>query len=187
MTFLQSRPIRLTAAAAALVAATGVLTAPSAAAATPVQRTYTDPADPGAAYDIRSLTLRSAPAANTRAKVVVKHARRVRVGDATDVWVNLDADRAPDLHITAYSFSEYAVFRARSFTRDGRDISDRDCARVSMAGRRTVVRLLPDCLGPSRRYAVSVRTSRDDRPPRAVDWAPARRAFTGKVWSYQPA
>ena len=49
-----SRSIRLAVAStAALVAAGGLLVAPAAGAATPTERTYSDPVEPGKAYDLR--------------------------------------------------------------------------------------------------------------------------------------
>ncbi len=171
---------------AALATAGGLLVAAPAHAVTPVSVAYVDATDTGAAYDIGSITVRSAPSAGGWARVVLRHGRPVRVGDAVDVWLNVDADARPDLHVVAYSFSEFQVFRARSFSRDGADITARDCARVSMAGRRTVVRFHPGCLGTSRRSAAVAR-SFGDGATGSPDWAPARRTFTQRVWSYRRA
>ena len=63
-----------------------------------------------------------------------------------EVWFDLDGDKAPDLHLSGYAESEYVVHKATSFDQDGKDISDRDCVRLSMAGRISKVKLFPECV-----------------------------------------
>jgi hypothetical protein len=174
--------------AAALAAGAALLVplagGPPASAAAPTERTLTDPIDAGASYDAVSVRLFAAAGPGRRAKVVVKHDRRARSGDGIDMWIDLDGDRSPDVHLTGLAFSEYVVHRTRSFTGHGKDISDRDCVSLKITGRRAVVKLEPDCLGPSRTYAVAVRSFRDGDPKVGADWVPGPRRLSPKVASY---
>jgi hypothetical protein len=165
------------AAAAALVA----LTAAPASALPPTTRTVQDPVDKTAAYDITGVTLRSAPTSKRPAVVKVSHGRTVAAGDALDVWFDLDGDRVPDVHLAGSAFSEYVVRRAKSFTVDGKDISELDCVRLSMAGTTSKIRLFPACLGDPVGFAVAVKSSVDGEPAASDDWAPGTRRFTKKV------
>jgi hypothetical protein len=158
-----------------------LLGAAPAQALPPTSRTVKDAVEPGKAYDITSVTLRSAPRTDRPAVVLVKHARAVRVGDAVDVWFDLDSDKVPDIHVSGSAFSEFTVHRAKSFTKDGKDISSKDCARLSMAGRASKVRLFPECLGAPLSFAVAVRSSVQGSPKASDDWAPAFHKFTKKV------
>lgn len=161
--------------------------AAASAAAPPAERTIQDPADPDAAFDVVSVTLAAAAAEGRKAKIVVRHDRAVAVGDAIDVWVDTDDDRVPDLFITGASFSEYAVYRARSWTSHGRNISDTGCASLKMAARRSVVRVDPSCLAASTRLAASVRSYVLDQPARSDDYVPGKHRLSQRVLSYVPA
>lgn len=158
--------------------------APPAVAAPPIERTITDPREPGKAYDVVSVTMTSALAPGRKAKVVIRHARPVDAGDAIDFWVDTDDDRVPDLFVTGPSFSEYAVYKTSSWTRHGRDITDQLCASLRMSQRRSVVRFDPSCLEPSVRFAVSVRSYRMDEPARTDDYVPGKYRLSKKVLSY---
>lgn len=171
--------LRPYAALAACVLALG-LAAP-AQALPPTTRMVDDPVEPGKGYDITGLTLRAAPGAGRPAVVKVAHGRPVANGDVLDVWFDLDGDKVPDVHLTGYAFSEYAVRVAKSFTKDGRDISDQDCVRLSMGGRTSKVKLFPECLGSPVSFAVSVLSYADGGPAAADDWAPGTQRFTKKV------
>lgn len=160
------------------------LTVTPAFAAVPTERTVTDPAEPGMAWDIRSVTLQAAD--GRFAKVVVRHGRAVDSGDGIDVWFDTDDDQVPDIYLTGLGFSEYAVFRARGWTGHGRDISERGCAALKMVGRRSVIRFDPSCLAPSARYSLSVRSSVHDEPASTADFAPGKHQLTRKVRSYLP-
>ncbi|MEP9362036.1 hypothetical protein ABLE68_03650 [Nocardioides sp. CN2-186] len=155
-----------------------------AAAAPPTTRVVQDAHEPRSAYDIETVTLTSAPAGHKRATVVVEHDRRVRVGDGISVWINTDDDPAPDLFVTGYAFSEYTVHRSRSWTRHGKDISDRGCASLRMRGERAIVRFDPDCLEPATKFSVSVRSFVQGRPDRTADDAPRARQFTHAVLAH---
>lgn len=170
--------------AAALAAAVAFTVAP-AFAAPPTERTVTDRAEPGMAYDVLGVTLSAAPAGR-KAKIVVKHARRVAVGDGIDVWIDTDDDRQPDIYLTGYAFSEYAAFKARGWGRHGRDISDRGCVSLKMLRKKSVIRFDPSCLAPSARFSVSVRSSVQGEPDDTVDYVPRAKRLTRKVLSYQP-
>ena len=167
------------------VVAALVATAAPALAAPPTQRTVHDAVEAGKAYDIVRLTLTSAPGEGRKAQVVVDHHRRVRVGDGIDVWVDTDGDRQPDLYITGYAFSEYAVFKANGWTGHGRDISGRGCVTLRMRDTRSIVRVDPSCLHPSTAFAVSVRSFVQDRPARTADSVPGSRRLTRKVLSFR--
>lgn len=167
-----------------LVALVVALTAVPASAAVPTERTVTDPAEPGMAWDIRSVTLQAAD--GRYARVVVRHARAVDVGDNIEAWFDTDDDRVPDVYLTGLGFSEYAVYKARGWRGHGREISDRGCATLKMVGRRSIVRFDPSCLAPSARYSVSVRSSVEEQPVSTVDYAPDRRQLTRPVRSYLP-
>lgn len=178
--------------AAVALAAGAALLVPSvaaspASAAPPTERTLSDPIDAGASYDAVAVRLFAAGKPGKRAKVVVKHDRRARSGDGIDVWFDLDGDRVPDLHLSGLAFSEYVVHRTRSFTGRGKDISDRDCVSLKIVDRRAVVKLEPDCLGPSRSYAVAVRSFREGDPRVGADWVPGPRRLSAKVASYAAA
>jgi len=172
-------PYAATAVAGAVLLAL-VVPAP-AQALPPTSRTVKDAVEPGKAYDITAVTMRSAPRTNRPAVVIVEHARAVKVGDDIDVWFDLDGDRTPDLHVSGSAFSEFTVHKSSSFTKDGKDISDKDCARLAMAGQVSKVRLFPACVGSPLSFAVAVRSSRQGSPKSSDDWAPAFHKFTKKV------
>ena len=117
------------AAAAGAVLLTLLASAP-AEALPPTTRTVKDASEPDKAYDITQVTLRSAPKSTRPAVVLVKYARNVKPGDAVDVWFDFDGDRVPDLHLSGDAFSEFTVHKAKSFTKDGKDISNKDVARL---------------------------------------------------------
>jgi hypothetical protein len=175
---------RSLAAVTAAAAVLALLASPAASAAPPTERTLVDAVDAGASYDVLSVQLRAATAPGELAKVVVTHDRRARAGDALDLWFDLDGDRVPDVYLTGLAYSEYAVYRARSFEGHGRDISDRDCFALTIANRKAVVRFQPDCLGESTSYSVAVRSSRMGEPAIGADWAPGRERLSPKVSSY---
>ena len=102
--------------------------------------------EPDKAYDIIEVTLRSAPKTTRPAVVLVKHGRAVKPGDAIDVWFDFDGDKVPDIHVSGDSFSEFTVHESKSFTKDGKDISNKDCARLAMGGSVSKVRLFPACV-----------------------------------------
>jgi hypothetical protein len=177
------RTIR-TLAATGLAAALVVGSASSANAAQ-TKRVYEDPVEPGKAYDIVKVVLKSQKTETTRAKVVVKHGREVAVGDAIDVWFNIDADAQPDIHLSGDSFSEYQVFQTTSFNtdEDGKEITRRGCMDLKMEGFKSIVRFEPKCLKAGPKFAVSVKSWRSDKPARKADYVPAAGKFTKKVLS----
>lgn len=169
-------------AAAALAAALGLAVVP-AFATTPTERTVEDAAEPAKAYDVLSVTMTAAPE-DGKARIVVVHARRVAVGDGIDVWIDTDDDRLPDIYLTGYAFSEYAVYKARGWTGHGRDISDRGCVALKMVGTKSVLRFDPSCLAPSKRFSVSVRSFVHDQPDSTADNVPGVERLTKKVLSH---
>ena len=177
------RPVR-TLSAAGVAAALIVGLAPAAEAAE-TKRVYEDPVEPGKAYDIVKVVLKSQKTATTRAKVVVKHGREVAVGDTVDLWFNIDADAQPDIHLSGDSFSEYHVFQTNSFNtdEDGKEITRRGCMDLKMEGFKSIVRFEPKCLKAGPKFAVSVKSWRSDKPARKADYVPAAGKFTKKVLS----
>lgn len=167
-----------------LLAVVACFTVAPAFAAAPTERTVPDPVDPGAAYDIRSVTLKASDGRSAR--VVVQHGRRVASGDSIDIWFDTNDDRVPDIYLTGIGFSEYAVYKARGWRGHGREISDQGCAGLKMTGRRSVVRFDPSCLAPSARFSVSVRSAVLEEPAASDDYLPARHELTRKVRSYLP-
>ena len=166
------------------VAATSLVlgfAAPAQAAQT--KRVIIDPVEPANAYDIVKVALKSQKTKAADAKVTVKYAREVQVGDSVDIWFNLDADAQPDLHLVGDSFSEYSVFETTSFATDGKDITKRGCMDLKMASFRSVVRFDPKCLKAGEKFAVSVRSSRSDKPAGTEDYVPSPGKFTKKVLS----
>jgi hypothetical protein len=168
-----------TAAAAAAVAVTALTS--SAQALPPTSRTVKDAVEPTKAYDIVEVKLRSAPKANRPAVVQVKHGRAVKTGDSIDVWFDFDGDKVPDIHVSGDAFSEFTVHEAKSFTKDGKDISGKDCARLAMGGSVSKIRLFPACVDSPISFAVAVKSSSQGQPDSADDWAPATEKFTKKV------
>jgi hypothetical protein len=168
------------AAAAGATLLTLLATSP-AQALPPTSRTVKDAVEPGRAYDITEMKLRSAPRTNRPAVVLVKHGRQVKAGDVVDVWFDFDGDKAPDLHLSGNAFSEFTVHLADSFTKDGKDISKKDCVRLAMGGSVSKVRLFPTCVGSPIGFAVAVKSSSDGKPASTDDWAPAPEKFTKKV------
>jgi hypothetical protein len=175
------RPTAAAAGAVLLSLLLGLLAGAPAQALPPISRTVKDASEAGKAYDITSVTLRSAPRTKRPAVVLIKHARKVKVGDVVDVWFDLDGDKAPDLHVSGNAFSEFTVHLTSSFTKDGKDISGRDCARLAMGGAASKVRLFPACVGSPLSFAVAVKSSRDGSPKRSDDWTPRFEKFTKKV------
>jgi hypothetical protein len=180
---LHPRSGRYAVAVAAGAALLVLLPLAPAEALPPTSRTVKDAVEPGRAYDITELRLRSAPKASRPAVVLVKHSRKVRTGDAIDVWFDFDGDKAPDLHVSGDAFSEFTVHLTSSFTKDGKDISNKDCARLAMGGSVSKVRLFPACVGSPLSFAVAVKSSADGKPASTDDWAPATKKFTKKVLS----
>jgi hypothetical protein len=158
-----------------------LLTTSPAQALPPTTRVVKDAAEPDKAYDISQVTLRSAPKTTRPAVVLIKHARKVQTGDAIDVWFDFDGDKVPDLHLSGDAFSEFTVHKTQSFTKDGKDISKKDCARLAMAGSTSKVRLFPTCVHSPIGFAVAVRSSSDGMPDSTDDWAPATEKFTRRV------
>lgn len=161
-----------------------LLAGPPASAAPPAERVLKDPIDAGASYDIVNVKLFAAAKPGKRGKVVVTHDRRARSGDGIDLWFDLDGDRTPDVYVTGLAFSEYVVYRTASFGGHGKDISDRGCFSLKINQRRAVVKLAPDCLGPSTSYAVAVRSFRSGEPKTGADWVPGTRRLSPRVASY---
>jgi hypothetical protein len=157
-------------------------TAP-AEALPPTTRTVKDATEPDKAYDITQVTLRSAPKSNRPAIVLVKHARKVKAGDAIDVWFDFNGDKVPDLHLSGDAFSEFTVHKTQSFTKDGKDVSRTDVARLAMAGSTSKIRLFPARIGQPTPvgFAVAVKSSAYRMPDSTDDWAPATERFTRKV------
>ncbi len=160
-----------------------VLVSGPAEALPPTSRTVKDATEPDKAYDITLITMRSAPKSTRPAVVLVKHARAVATGDSIDVWFDFDGDKVPDVHLSGDSFSEFTVYKAKSFTKDGKNISNLDAVRLSMAGSTSKIRLFPSRLGAVApvSYAVAVKSSSFDMPDSTDDWAPGTEKFTKKV------
>jgi hypothetical protein len=168
------------AAAAGAVVLTMLTTAP-AQALPPTSLTVKDAAEPGKAYDITQVMLRSAPKSTRPAVVLVKYARQVKAGDVIDLWFDFDGDKVPDVHVSGNAFSEFTVYKAKSFTKDGKDISNDDAVRVAMAGSSSKIRLFPTRVGTPISFAVAVRSSVGGQPDSTDDWAPRIEKFTKKV------
>lgn len=169
------------AAAAAGAVALTLLAAAPAHALPPTTRIVKDASEPDKAFDITRISMRSAPKSTRPAVVKITHARKVKAGDAIEMWFDLDADKVPDLHLSGDAFSEFTVHKTHSFTKDGKDISDKDCVRLAMAGSTSKVRLFATCLGSPISYAVAVRSSSFKMPASTDDWAPGTRKFSGRV------
>lgn len=157
-----------------------LLAAVPATAAVPTERTISDAVEPRKAYDVTSVRIAAAPKGG-RASIVVQHDRRVAVGDGIDVWIDTDGDREPDLYLTGYAFSEYALYKARGWDDHGRDLSDRGCASLKMARKKSVIRFDPSCLRASESFAVSVRSFAHDAPERTADHVPGVGLLTKRV------
>src|SRR3954454_487382 len=153
----------------------------AAQALPPTERVVKDAVEPGRAFDIVEVKLRSAPKTTRPAVVLVKHGRAVQAGDVINVWFDFDGDKVPDIHVSGDAFSEFTVHKAKSFSQDGKDISDQDCVRLAMAGSVSKIRLFPACLGSPIGYAVSVKSSSQGKPKSSDDWAPGTEKFTKKV------
>ena len=173
------RPYAAAVAAGAVVLSL-LATAP-AHALPPTTRTVKDASEPDKAFDILQVSMRSAPKSTRPAVVLVTHARKVKPGDVIDVWFDLDGDKIPDLHVSGAAFSESTVHKTHSFTKDGKDITDKDCARLAMAGTMSKIRLFPTCVGSPVSFAVAVKSSTFKMPASTDDWAPRTRKFTGPV------
>jgi hypothetical protein len=183
----RTRPAALIATVVAFVSLGPALgLAPAALAAPGTTLTKTDPVDAGASYDIVELRAKAAREPGGRATVVVLHDRRVRAGDGIDVWFDLDGDREPDVYLTGLAYSEYAVYRTRSFAGHGADVSDRGCYALKMSGRRATVRFDPSCLGEVRAFAVTARSFRHGEPAVGADWVPRKERFTRRVLATVP-
>jgi hypothetical protein len=170
-----------TAAAAIGAAFLMLLAAGPAQALPPTSRTVKDAVEPGKGYDIVQVKLRGAHKSAGKAVVLVKHGRKVAAGDSIDVWFDLDGDRVPDIHVGGDAFSEFTVHKTKSFSKDGKDISGKDCARLSMAGSASKITISPSCVGAGIGFAVAVKTSTQDTPDSADDWAPGTEKFSKKV------
>src|SRR3954451_16951840 len=178
---LHPKPGPAAAAAAAGATLLTLLTTSPAQALPPTSRTVKDAVEPGRAYDITQMTLRSAPRTSRPAVVLIKHGRQVKAGDVIDVWFDFDGDKTPDLHVSGNAFSEFTVHLTASFTKDGKDISNKDCARLAMGGSVSKVRLFPACVGSPTGFAVAVKSCGEGMRGNIDDWAPATKKFTKKV------
>ena len=151
------RPYAAAAAAGAVLVT--LLASPPAEALPPTTRTVKDASEPDKAYDITQITMRSAPRSNRPAVVLIKHARKVKAGDSIEVWFDFDGDKVPDIHVSGDAFSEFTVYETKSFTKDGKNISKKDVARLSMAGSSSKIRLFPARIGQPVSFAVAVKSS----------------------------
>ena len=175
--------MRLLVVPALAIAVLAAVVAP-AAATPPTVRAIPDAVEPGKAYDVVSVTVSAAAAPGRKAKVVVEHARRVAVGDGIDFWVDTDDDRQPDLYLTGFADSEFALYNAHGWAGHGRDISAGGCATLRMVGTRSVIRFDPSCLAPSQRFSVSVRSFVQGQPAGTADQVPGPGRLTKKVLAY---
>jgi hypothetical protein len=167
--------------AALLTLLATLLAAGPAQALPPTTRTLKDAVEPGKGYDIVQVSMHSAAKSTGNAVVLVKHGRKVATGDSIDVWFDLDGDRVPDIHVSGDAFSEFTVHKTKSFTKDGKDISGKDCARLAMAGSASKITLSPTCVGAPIGFAVAVKSSADGKPASTDDWAPGTEKFSKKV------
>ena len=173
------RPYAATAAVAALLLSP-VVAAP-AQAVPPLNVAFLDPTEQSRAFDIVHVKLRSAPDTTHPAVVLVTHGRKVKPGDSIDVWFDLDGDKVPDLHLSGDAFSEFTVHEAKSFTKDGKDISDQDVVRLAMSGFHSKIRLFPAKVGSPLGFSVVVKSSSSGKPASTDDWAPSNRKFSQTV------
>jgi hypothetical protein len=180
---LRPRTAAVAAGAVLLTLLASLLASGPAEALPPTTRTIKDATEADKAYDIILVTMRSAPNSTRPAVVLVKHARKVKPGDAIDVWFDFNGDKVPDLHLSGDAFSEYTVHKTQSFTKDGKNVSNKDIARLSMAGSWSRIRLFPARVGQVApiSYAVAVKSSTQGMPDSTDDWAPATKKFTRKV------
>jgi hypothetical protein len=168
---------------AATVAALALVLTASPAYAAKTKRVIDDPVEPGKAYDIVKVVLKSQKTKDGSAKVTVTHGREVKVGDSVDIWLNIDADADPDIHVAADSFSEYRVFQTTSFLEDGKEITNRGCAALKMTGKKSKLTFDPKCLKAGATFRASVKSSRSDMAAETNDFAPAAGKFTKEVVS----
>ena len=160
-----------------------VLAAAPAYAAPKTKRVIDDPVEPGKAYDIVKVVVKSQKTKAGVARVTVTHGRDVKTGDTVDFWLNIDADAQPDIHVVGDSFSEYTVFQTDSFLEDGKDISNRGCAALKMEGKKSKLTFDPKCLKAGETFRVSVKSSRSHMASSTNDFAPGAEKFTKKVLS----
>lgn len=172
------KSLAATGAALALVLAVS----PAHAAAKP-KRVIDDPVEPGKAYDIVKVVIKSQKTKTTKAKVTVVHGREVKTGDTVELWLDIDADSGPDIHVVGDSFSEYSVFQTTSFLEDGKDISNRGCAALKMEDKKSRLTFDPKCLKAGTTFRVSVKSSRTDMASSTNDFAPAAGKFSRRVLS----
>jgi hypothetical protein len=174
---------RLSTSFVATAAALVVALASSPAYAAKTKRVIDDPTEPGKAYDIVKVVIKSQKTKTTRAKVTITHGRDVTTGDSVDFWLDIDGAAGPDIHVVGDSFSEYSVFETESFLEDGKDISKRGCAELKMVDNKSKLRFDPKCLKAGATFRVSVRSSRSDQAASTNDFAPAAEKFSKKVVS----
>lgn len=165
----------------ALVAA-GVLALLPMSDASAATRTFPDAVgDSGASSDIRWVTVTNS-AAKDRFAVRVG-LDRVEYGVALNVYVDLErGNPGPELRMSAYADSEWALFRVQRWGQRGREIAG--CGRVTYSKSTdssiALWRATRTCLGVGPRVRVAVRLA---EPGVGVDWAPARRTFFPAVRS----
>src|SRR4051794_2496535 len=135
---MNRRAIAALAGTAALVLATA-----GPAHAAKAKQVINDAVENDKAYDIVKVVARSQKTKASMAKVTVKHGRDVATGDTVEFWLDIDADRVPDVHVVGDSFSEFSVFQTTSFLEDGKDISKRGCASLTMDGMTSKLRFDP--------------------------------------------
>ncbi len=169
-----STPVRIIGFVAALVAATGLMTAPASAAV----RTFDDPPGRPGAIDIRAVRVDNSTTRTHRVVVTVPM-RSIRFGDGMTVHVDTrPRDAGPEYRIDGLANSEYAFRRTGSWSARGRVVPCDDARFRLAAGERRARVVFPrSCLDGPGRVRIAVHAYRDGRS----DWARAARHWLGFV------
>lgn len=145
----------------------------------PASGQFTDASEKKAAVDITDVYFSAASKAEPAAVSVFTN-DTFEVGDSFAVTLNIDSDAAPDVLITGMYASEYGAYLLKDWGNTGKDVTGKNCARMSIDGKYADVSFSPNCFTGKtvKSFSANVRTLGDGG---SDDYAPGFQKFTKKI------
>lgn len=152
---------------------------PTEQRAFPASIKFTDATEKKAAVDITDVFVSGATTQEPAAVSVYANDDYV-AGDAFGVYLNIDSDAAPDVLISGMYVSEFGVYLMNSWTKIGKDISSKGCARMQIYSNYADVSFSPDCFTGKTvdHFSANVRTAGNGG---VDDHAPGKQKFSKAV------